>query len=183
MKSIATQRFLFGAITLLAIISLSMNCKNSKTLETVPAVDLEKYMGRWYEIARLPNSFEEGLKCVTAEYQLKENGRIKVINSGTQIENPDVRNQSVGIAKMPNAAEPGKLKVSFFRPFWGKYQIMQLDSNYQYTLIGTPSRKYLWILARTPQLDDNTKAMLVSYAKDKGFKTESLIFTKQDCDL
>jgi len=150
-------------------------------LDTVKQVNLQKYEGTWYEIARLPNRFEEGLKCITAKYKLRDDGRITVINKGHKIENSGETESVEGWAKMPNKKEPGKLKVTFFWPFFGKYWIIELDKDYQHALVGSPSRKYLWILSRNKNMDEETYTSLVNMAKDKGFKTSNLITTAHDC--
>lgn len=157
------------------------SCKSGKELSTVSRVDLEKYSGKWYEIARLPNSFEKGLKCVTAEYSLMENSKVKVVNSGHEIGNPQNKQTAEGKAKVPNADYPGRLKVTFFWPFYGDYYIIHLDDNYQYALVGSPSRKYLWILARKKTISEDVKQKLLKIADEQGFKTDDLIWVKQDC--
>lgn len=154
--------------------------KNS--LKVVENVDIERYTGTWYEIARLPNRFEEGLKCVTATYQLREDGKISVINSGRQIENPDTKEEAKGWAKIPNKKTPGKLKVTFFWPFFGKYWILDLGKDYNYALVGSPSRKYLWILSRHKTMEETEYKKLLNKAENMGFDTSSMIKTEQDCD-
>jgi lipocalin len=157
-------------------------CSTEKNaLEVVDEVNLQKYTGTWYEIARLPNRFEKGLKCVTATYQLREDGKITVINKGHKVENPQKAEKVEGWAKVPNPEEPGKLKVTFFWPFFGKYWIIDLDADYQYALVGSPSRKYLWVLARDKKLKEDTYKKLLKTAKEKGFDTSNLIRTEQDC--
>lgn len=162
-------------------IFLFFSCASKRDLPTVKQLELKAYMGKWYEIARLPNSFEKGLKCVTAEYSLQENGKVKVVNQGIDENNTSEKSKSVGIAKRPNEEEPGRLKVSFFRPFWGKYYVIALDKEYQYALVGSPNRKYLWILSRTKTLDQKIIDSLSATAKSQGFAIENLHFTPQDC--
>ena len=153
-----------------------------KTLPTVPDVDINKYLGKWYEIARLPNSFEKGLICVTAEYSLKDNGKIRVVNSGHKEDEPSKVKSARGRAWVPDKSEPGRLKVSFFWPFAGDYYIFHLDQeNYQYALVGDPSRKYMWVLARDPQIDDELYKELLEIARKKDFAVEELLKVKQDC--
>ncbi len=169
-------------ITLLIMsLTLFFGCKSSQELVTVDKVDLTKYAGQWYEIARLPNSFEKGLKCTSAHYSLNENGTIKVVNQGVSEIDSNKKSEAVGIAKVPDPKQPGRLKVSFFRPFWGKYYIFYLDEDYQNVLVGTPSRKYFWILSRNKQISENELNKLLGIAKKEGFNTEILIFPKQDC--
>lgn len=154
-----------------------------KTLTTVPDVDLNKYAGKWYEIARLPNSFEKGLVCCTAEYGLRPDSKISVTNTG-QKENEPGKIQSVtGKAWIPDKKEPGRLKVQFFWPFTGGYYIFHLDKeNYQYVLVGTPSRKFLWLLAREPKIEESLYQQLVEIARKNDFAVESLIKVRQDCE-
>ncbi len=156
-------------------------CRSTRDLPTVNKVDLQKYTGTWYEIARFPHGFEEGLKCVTATYSLKDNGKIKVENRGRPLENPSEVKKATGTARIPDKSEPGKLKVVFFWPFGGDYYILELDDDYQHVLVGSPSRKYLWILARDPQLDESTYRRLVDKAQNLGFDTTRLMKVEQDC--
>ena len=153
-----------------------------KKLTTVPNVDINKYSGKWYEIARLPNSFEKGLVCVTAEYQPREDGKISITNTGRK-EDDIARVKSVqGKAWVPDINEPGRLKVQFFWPFRGGYYIFHLDlENYQYALVGDPSRKYLWMLARSPEMEESLYQELIEIARKNEFATDKLLRVRQDC--
>jgi apolipoprotein D and lipocalin family protein len=152
-----------------------------KKLTTVPNVDIMKYSGKWYEIARLPNSFEKGLVCCNAEYGLREDGKISVINTGKKEDSGKTKSIK-GKAWIPDKNEPGRLKVQFFWPFAGKYYIFHLDKeNYQYALVGDPSRKYFWMLARTPQIKDSLYLELVEVARKNEFAVEKVIKVRQDC--
>jgi apolipoprotein D and lipocalin family protein len=154
-----------------------------KTLKTVPGVDLNRYTGKWYEIARLPNSFEKGLICCTAEYSLRDDGKITVVNSGHKETDPGKSESVKGKAWVPDENEPGRLKVQFFWPFAAGYYIFHLDQeNYQYVLVGNPSRKYLWLLARAPQIDDQLYQELVEIARRNDFAVENLLKIRQDCE-
>ena len=154
-----------------------------KTLTTVPDVDINKYSGKWYEIARLPNSFEKGLVCVTAEYGLRDDGKISVINAGQKENNIGKVKSIRGKAWVPDKNEPGRLKVQFFWPFAGGYYIFHLDQeNYQYALVGNPSRKFLWILSRKPYIDDSLYQELSEIARKNEFAVEKLNKVRQDCD-
>ena len=169
-------------ILILIIIMANINsCKTTNNLTTVKDVDLDKYLGVWYEIARLPNSFEKNMKCVTASYSLKKNGKIKVTNKG-YLTTKNKYSTANGTAWVPNSDSPGKLKVSFFWPFAGNYYIIELDKDYKYVLVGDPSRKYLWILSRTPNLNEETYKNLIETAKNKGFDTSIIIKTAHDCE-
>jgi len=153
-----------------------------KTLKTVAEVDLNRYTGKWYEIARLRNSFEKGLVCCTAEYSLRPDGKIKVVNSGVKEDNPAKISSVTGKAWVPDKDEPGRLKVQFFWPFAAGYYIFYLDQEkYQYVLVGNPTRKYLWILARTPEIEDTLYRDLVEVAKKSEFPVEKLIKVNQTC--
>ena len=141
---------------------------------TVKAVDLNRYLGSWYEIAKYDHVFERGLDYAMANYTLREDGKIAVLNTGIK----DGRAKDAkGIAKTTNI--PGLLKVSFFGPFYSDYRIMMLDTNYQYVLVGGSNDKYLWILSRTPQLDEATKALILAEADKRGYDTSKLIWVKQ----
>ncbi len=168
-------------ILILCIVAF-WGCSSSKgDLPVVKTVDLQKYIGSWYELVRLPNSFESGLTCVMANYSLKPNGDIKVVNSGHKIKDTSKVSTATGTAWVPDANEPTKLKVSFFWPFAGKYWILALDSNYKYAMVGDPSRDYLWILSRTKTLPESTIDTLLAHAQSLGFDTSKVERTAQDC--
>ena len=158
-----------------------LSCKPTANLSTVEKVDIKKYEGEWFEIARLPNSFEKGLNCVTATYTLKENNKIEVLNKGYSIKDKGKIKTAQGRAWVPDSELPGRLKVSFFWPFSGDYYIISLDEEYKYALVGDPSRKYLWILSRTKNLDDKVYSDLLELAKTNGFDISNIIKVNQDC--
>lgn len=142
----------------------------------VTGFELHRYLGTWYEIARLDHSFERGLQDVRTEYSLREDGGVKVINSGYDAAEGR-RREAEGKAYFVDQPDVGRLKVSFFGPFYGAYNIIALDkTGYRYVMIAGPNRDYLWILARTPALDEPTMQQLLSEAKALGFATEKLIF-------
>ena len=147
------------------------------SLEVVPHVELEKYLGKWYEIAHLPAKFQEGCNETTATYALsRDGGSISVLNQSIK----DGRmKQAKGKAKVVDKNSNAKLKVTFFWPFYGDYWIIKLGNNYDYSVVGTPNRKYLWILSRTPQMDDKLYSQLIEYAKSNGFEVNKLIKTLQ----
>ena len=157
------------------------SCKSVQNLSTVDQVDVEKYAGKWYEIARLPNSFEKDLKCVTANYTLKDNGKIEVLNKGYSIKKEGKINHAKGIAWVPDLEFPGRLKVSFFRPFSGDYYIISLDPEYNYSLVGDPSRKYLWVLSRSSVMEEALYSELLEIARVNGFEIDQVIKVEQDC--
>lgn len=161
----------------------SMACSQSslkmKHTETVKHLDINRYMGRWYEIARFDHRFERGMQGVTANYRLLPNGMVEVVNSGYQDSLTGKFKQVKGKAKQPDANDPGKLKVSFFLWFYADYNVLELDDNYQYALIGSSSDKYLWILSRTPQLRQEILEMLLQKARLLGYDIGKLIFVEQ----
>jgi apolipoprotein D and lipocalin family protein len=146
------------------------------SLEVVPHVELKKYLGKWYEIAHLPAKFEEGCNETTATYTLLKDGSISVLNQS--IKNGKIK-QAKGKAKVVDKNSNAKLKVTFFWPFFGDYWIIKLGNDYDYSVVGTPNLKYLWILSRTPQMDDALYSQLIEYAKSKGFEVNKLIKTLQ----
>jgi len=146
-------------------------------LEVVPRVELGKYLGKWYEIAHLPARFQEGCSDTTATYTLSKDGGISVLNEC--VRNGKVK-RAKGRAKVVDKSSGAKLKVTFFRPFYGDYWIIKLGNDYDYAVVGTPNRKYLWILSRTPQMDDNLFSSLIEFVKSKGFNVENLIRTSHN---
>lgn len=145
--------------------------------------DLERYLGKWYEIARLDHSFERGLSHVTAEYSMRDDGGVKVVNRGYDITSQQWK-EAVG--KAYPVAEPteGRLKVSFFGPFYGGYNIVALDrENYRYSLVVGPNRSYLWILSREPQMAPGMYRELVQKAGELGFATDSLIYVDHSREM
>ena len=153
-----------------------------KVPSVVSTVDLKRYMGMWYEIARLPNYFERKLKCTSANYTLRDDGRITVLNKGYYLTDPQKSTSARGVAWIPDRNSPAKLKVQFFWPFSGDYWIMELDKEYRYVLVGDPSHKYLWILAREKEMDEQIYNMLLSKAVEKGYDVKSIIRVEQDCE-
>jgi apolipoprotein D and lipocalin family protein len=141
---------------------------------------LEKYLGKWYEIARLDHSFEKGLSRVTAEYSLRPDGGVKVINRGYSAKDNKWK-EAVGKAYFVKKLQQGFLKVSFFGPFYGSYVVFALDhENYQYALVAGPDKSYLWLLARSPKMNEDIKNDLIVKAKAAGFDTGKLLFVNHD---
>lgn len=169
---------------LLFLISMMMfsTVNSQKSPSVVSSVDLNRYKGLWYEIARLPNFFERKLKCTSATYTLRDDGRITVLNKGNYLSDPKKSTSSSGVAWIPDKKYPAKLKVQFFWPFSGDYWIMELDKEYKYVLVGDPSAKYLWILAREKKMDEQTYQMLLKKAIDNGYDVRTIIRVEQDCD-
>jgi apolipoprotein D and lipocalin family protein len=150
------------------------------TLEVVPHVELSRYLGKWFEIARLPARFEDGCSDITATYGLSKNGSVSVLNECRK--NGKVK-RAKGKAKVVDKNTGAKLKVTFFWPFYGDYWIINLGKDYDYAVVGTPNRGYLWILSRTPQMDDKLYSQLTDFAKSKGFDVQNLIKTSQSQNL
>jgi len=169
------KKFMFGLVFLLA------GCTGLPDGVTpVDHFQLERYLGKWYEIARLDHSFERGLSQVFAEYSRNADGSVKVINRGYSAGDNKWK-QAEGKAYFVKRPDQGFLKVSFFGPFYGSYVILELDKkDYAYALVCGPDRSYLWILARSPKISDEVKNALVAKASDLEFKTENLIWVRHD---
>jgi apolipoprotein D and lipocalin family protein len=138
-------------------------------LQTVKAVDLEHYLGTWYEIASYPAWFQRDCTAVTAEYSMREDGLISVVNSCRKKTIDGKLKQAKGKAKIADTESNAKLKVSFFGPFWGPYWIIDLAEDYSWAVVGVPNRKYLWILSRTPVMDENIYTGILDRLVDQGY--------------
>ncbi|MUK47994.1 lipocalin family protein [Aliivibrio fischeri] len=150
-----------------------------KGVEPVTGFELNRYLGTWYEIARLDHSFEDGLSQVSAEYSINEDGSVKVINRGFSDQDQQW-SEALGKAKFVDGSDEGYLKVSFFGPFYGSYVVFELDKeNYQYAFVSGPDLDYLWLLSRTKKVDQEVIERFVSTAQSLGFKTNELIFVEQ----
>ncbi len=147
-------------------------------VEPVKDFDAGRYLGTWYEIARLDHSFERGLEKVTAHYSLREDGAIRVVNRGFDPGSLKWK-EAVGKAYFVGDPHTGMLKVSFFGPFYGAYNIIFLDKDYSYSVVCGPDRSYLWILARKPVMEESLLAGLVSRLKALNFDTGKLIYVRQ----
>ena len=166
------KKFIFMAI----LASMFVGCESANKVDnsTVATLDLNRYLGYWYEIARYDHAFERGLYYSMARYTMRDDGKIDVLNTGIKDGRAE---ESKGIAKTTEV--PGLLKVSFFGPFYSDYRVLMVDSEYQYALVGGHNHKYLWILSRTPQLDEATKASILAEADRRGYDTTRLIWVKQ----
>jgi apolipoprotein D and lipocalin family protein len=146
----------------------------------VKEFELDRYLGKWYEIARLDHSFERGLNNITAEYSLRDDGGVKVINSGFSKEDKEWQ-QTEGKAFFVDETDSGHLKVSFFGPFYGTYIVFELEKkDYQYAFVSGPDTSYLWLLARTPQVDEKVTQQFVKRSQALGFDTSKLIYVEHD---
>ena len=148
-------------------------------LDVVEEVDLDRYAGRWYEIARYPNSFERGCVGVTADYTPLDDGRIEVVNTCFESSLDGPSREILGSARVVDAESNAKLKVTFFWPFEGDYWIIDLDEDYNYAVVGEPSRSLLWILNRTPQMDEDTYADIIDSLPSFGYDPDRLILVPQ----
>lgn len=161
--------------TLVLMLATVLSCHAQKVdNSTVPSLDVQKYLGRWYEIARFNHSFERDVQYATAMYTMKPDGTVRVVNNGIR-EGKD--KTSIGKAKL--TATPGLLRVSFFGPFYSDYRVMMIDSDYRYALVGSKSSKYLWILSRTPQVPVEDMRGIINEAIRRGYDTSGLIWVEQ----
>ena len=176
--------FIVPLITGSKIFSQAENSGSKDEVKIVNFVDLKKYAGRWYEIAKIPNRFQKGcVRNTTAEYKLRDDGGIDVINRC--IEADGSVNEAEGIAKVVDEKTNSKLEVSFvsifgIHLFWGDYWIIGLDKNYQYAIVGHPERKYGWILSRTPNLSAENLTVAYSILKENGYNPKDFVSTIQE---
>ncbi|MEM1448292.1 MAG: lipocalin family protein [Planctomycetota bacterium] len=147
---------------------------NAEPLESVSDFDTERYLGLWYEISKYPVSFEEGLVGVTAEYSVRKDGKLKVLNGGFKGTLGGKRSESTGKAWAPDPEHPERLKVQFFWPFKGDYWVIDLDPDYRWAVVGEPKRRYLWILSRTPTLPPATYDSIVERITGHGYDVNRL---------
>jgi apolipoprotein D and lipocalin family protein len=169
-------------LVLLLAVFLSACTGMPESVAPVQDFDVNRYLGKWYEIARLDHSFERGLEQISAEYSLRDDGGIKVINRGFSVKDNQWR-EAEGKAYFVNNPNEGYLKVSFFGPFYGSYVIFELDhQNYQYAFVSGPDTSYLWLLSRTPTVEAALLAEFIDQAEKLGFDTEKLIYVSHSVD-
>ena len=165
---------------------LAQGCASTTTerlklppLQTVAQVDLDRYLGTWYEIANFPQSFQKGCTATTANYALRDDGEIDVVNACRKdsVEGPE--KVARGRARVVDTSTNAKLEVSFFRPFWGDYWVIDLGADYEYAVVGHPSRDYLWILARQPTMEHHVYDAIVARLAGMGYETGRLVRTVQ----
>jgi apolipoprotein D and lipocalin family protein len=152
---------------------------STESIRVVKKFYLDRYLGRWYEIARLPHSFEKGLDSVTASYSIREDGMIKVVNRGFDTSKGEWK-EAVGKAYIPDTSAGALLKVSFFWFFYADYKVIALDTaDYSYAMVTSSSKEYLWILSRSPVMEENVYSELLKQAAECGFKISDLYKVKQ----
>jgi apolipoprotein D and lipocalin family protein len=169
-------------LLLLMTFILLLSCKAQKSMidkTVVNDVDIQRYLGVWYEIARYDHRFERDLVGVTATYSYRKDGKIKVVNSGYKKTLDGKKSEAIGKAKIPDPDLPSKLKVSFFLCFYGDYYILELDDDYQWAVIGSSSDNYLWILSRVPVMDKSIYNNLIKILVNRGYDVDKLIRVKQ----
>ena len=171
---------MFNKTVLLSIVLCMLTSATTPvTLQTVPYVDLQKYAGKWYEIASFPQRFQKGCNCTTAEYTLSKKGYVIVENRCNKDSMNGKQTYVKGKAFVVENSGNAKLKVQFFWPFRGKYWIIDLADDYSYAVVGHPNKKYLWILSRTTKLEDTTYQQIISRIKEKGFDISKIKKTQQ----
>ena len=161
---------------LVSSLALATGCVSGPKVDNAPvaALDLNRYLGEWYEIARFDHSFERGVEQAKANYSLKDDGTIEVVNSGIKNGKP-----KTAIGKGKRTDTPALLRVSFFGPFYADYRVMMIDEDYTYALVGSGSADYLWILSRTSGLPETAKSELLAEAQRRGYDTDKLIWVRQ----
>lgn len=177
---------LVAALASLASLASLAGCSASTTerlnlpaLQAVPQVDLGRYVGTWYEIASFPQSFQAGCTGTTATYTLGEDGEIAVVNRCRKGSLDGEEDVAEGLARVVDTTSNAKLEVSFFRPFWGDYWIIDLAPDYSHAVVGHPGRDYLWILSRTPTLPETTYDGILARLQAHGYETSRLVRTLQ----
>ena len=168
-------------LVVVGVVLRSFKMQKSKIDKTVvKTLDLDRYLGTWYEIARYDHRFERGLVGVTANYSMRDDGKIKVINSGYKDSLTGKYSEATGKAKIPDPVnEPAKLRVSFFWNFYGDYFVLELEENYKWAIIGSGSDKYLWILSRSPKMDNTEYEECLDKLRKRGYDVSKLIEVQQ----
>ena len=164
---------------LVSSLALAAGCVSVPKVDNTPvaALDLNRYLGEWYEIARFDHSFERGVEQAKANYTQNADGTIKVVNTGVK-----AGKQKTAIGKCKTTDTPGLLRVSFFGPFYADYRVMLIDKDYSRALVGSGSADYLWILSRTSGLSETAKSALLAEARRRGYDTDKLIWVRQGKD-
>ncbi len=163
---------------LAAVLVLAGCGADGPPLATVSRVDLDRYLGTWFEIARYDAPFQEGCTATTATYSMRDDGLIRVENR-CRVDRPDgPPREAEGKARVVDENTGAKLEVTFFWPFWADYWVIGLDPDYRWAVVGEPGRKYLWILSRTPALPEDTMDEILRLVADRGYDPEPLLFTE-----
>lgn len=170
-----------GLLPIFSCISCSQDSSNGQNFDNsvVAEVNLSQYLGTWYEIARYDHRFERNMQGVKAEYSLRDDGLIKVLNSGYIGSLSGEYKETEGKARIPDLNVPAKLEVAFFWNFWGDYYIMELADDYSYALVGSSKDKYLWILSRTPVMEQSDIDYLLQRIRERGYNANDLIWVRQ----
>lgn len=177
---VALYKVFAGAVLCGAVLGCVKICAQKEpVLPVVGSVDLQRYLGRWYEIARYPNSFQKGCAATTATYSMLEDGRIRVVNECRKGGLDGEPKRAEAKAWVVDPSTRAKLKVQFFWPFRGDYWIVELGEDYEYAVVGHPARKYLWILARTPDMNPDLYEAILARLKGLGYEPERLLKTLQ----
>jgi apolipoprotein D and lipocalin family protein len=180
-SGVAALASLVALLFVATTIGVGSDNEGEPAVMTVAAVDLNRYAGLWYEIARIPNRFQKDCSSgTTAEYTLREDGRIAVVNRCTKEDGDEI--VAEGVAKIEDATSNAKLKVSFvsflgWRPFWGDYWILGLEDSYQWAVVGAPDRKYGWVLARSPELDEGVLEEVFAILERNGYTRDAFVMS------
>jgi lipocalin len=160
-----------------AVMAIAAGCVSGPAVDNSPvsSLDLDRYLGTWYEIARFDHSFERGMETAKAVYTLNKDGTVKVVNSGVKAGKP-----KTAVGKGKRTDKPGLLRVSFFGPFYADYRVMRIDADYNYALVGSGGAGYLWILSRTKEMPENVKSEFLAEAKRRGYDTGKLIWVNHE---
>ena len=174
------NKIILGAAFTLTTLALLSSCSNiPKKAKAIEKFAAERYLGTWYEIARFDYKFEKDLDNVTAQYSFKENGEIKVLNSGYNTKTKEWKS-ATGSAKFRKDKTTAALKVSFFKPFYAGYNVIAIDKDYKYALVAGQNLKYLWLLSREKTIPENIKEEYLKTAQSIGYDTSKLIWVNQD---
>ncbi len=177
-RAIPIKAIAATVVTLLASCVFSRRGSELPAVQTVAQVDLNRYVGLWYEIGRYPNSFQKGCRDSTAMYTVRPDGEIDVLNS-CRDEQDDRLREAKGRAWVVDKTSNARLKVTFFWPFRGDYWIIDLGREYEYAVVGTPNRQYLWILSRTPEMHPDVLAKILEKVEKQGFDRDKLLLHKR----
>ena len=173
------MKFILTTVSFCLLMLLAACAASTEGISSVQGLDIPRYMGKWYEIARMPHSFERNMDDVTADYTLNEDNTVRVVNRGKR---DGTFSQAEGIAKLKyKDAYPvaGEFRVSFFRPFYGDYRIVELAPDYSSAIVTSSTKNYLWILSRTPQLSKETLEKYLAQIREWGFDVSALEYPKQ----